>query len=183
MVSREEWNPSDFAFHLSRRARGLPLWFSLATYGTDAYTEAVETTLDVARAFADEVDRRDGFTLLLEPELSVVLFRVDGWDDERYEAWSRAGPRPAWRSSCPPGGAARRCYRVCLVNPQTTAEMLTSVLDDMPRVCCIRVLRCRDAPQETLGWPQTLGWVRWGRSGTRRGRRRRRCAPGRRRRA
>ena len=38
MVSRDEWNPSDFAFHLSRRARGLPLWFSLATYGTDAYT-------------------------------------------------------------------------------------------------------------------------------------------------
>ena len=50
MVSRDEWNPSDFAFHLSRRARGLPLWFSLATYGTDAYAEAVETTLDVARA-------------------------------------------------------------------------------------------------------------------------------------
>ena len=49
MVSREEWNPSDFAFQLSRRARGLPLWFSLATYGTDAYTEAVETTLSVAR--------------------------------------------------------------------------------------------------------------------------------------
>ena len=57
MVSRDEWNPSDFAFHLSRRARGLPLWFSLATYGTDAYAEAVETTLDVARRFAAEVDR------------------------------------------------------------------------------------------------------------------------------
>ncbi|MGH9270020.1 MAG: pyridoxal phosphate-dependent decarboxylase family protein, partial [Ilumatobacteraceae bacterium] len=56
MVSREEWNPSDFACHLSRRARGLPLWFSLATYGTDAYTEAVETTLEVARSFARAVD-------------------------------------------------------------------------------------------------------------------------------
>ncbi len=61
MVSRDEWNPSDFAFHLSRRARGLPLWFSLATYGTDAYAEAVETTLDVARRFAAEVESRDGF--------------------------------------------------------------------------------------------------------------------------
>ena len=35
----EPWNPSDFAHHLSRRARGLPFWFSLATYGTDAYTD------------------------------------------------------------------------------------------------------------------------------------------------
>ena len=75
MVSRDEWNPSDFAFHLSRRARGLPLWFSLATYGTDAYAEAVETTLDVARRFAAEVRRsRRGSSCLLDPQLSVVLF-------------------------------------------------------------------------------------------------------------
>ncbi len=40
-----EWNASDYAHHLSRRARGLPLWFSLATHGTEAYAEAVETTL------------------------------------------------------------------------------------------------------------------------------------------
>ena len=36
-----DWNPSDYAHHLSRRARGLPLWFSLATNGTDAYRDAV----------------------------------------------------------------------------------------------------------------------------------------------
>ena len=28
-----EWNPSDYAVHLSRRARGLPFWFSLAAHG------------------------------------------------------------------------------------------------------------------------------------------------------
>ena len=44
-IDRGEWNPSDYAYHLSRRARGLPLWFSLATYGTRAYTEAVDTAL------------------------------------------------------------------------------------------------------------------------------------------
>ena len=54
---RSEWNPSDFAHHLSRRARGLPFWFSLATYGTDAYRDAIETTLDVTRQGAD-ADRR-----------------------------------------------------------------------------------------------------------------------------
>ena len=44
-ATTHEWNASDYAHHLSRRARGLPLWFSLATHGTQAYTEAVETTL------------------------------------------------------------------------------------------------------------------------------------------
>ena len=108
MVSRDEWNPSDFAFHLSRRARGLPLWFSLATYGTDAYAEAVETTLAVTRAFAAEVERRDGFSLLLQPQLSVVLFTVDALGrrplrrvDRRHE------PAPASPSSCRRGGTAR----------------------------------------------------------------------------
>ena len=32
-----DWNPSDLAVGLTRRARGLPLWFSLAVHGTDAY--------------------------------------------------------------------------------------------------------------------------------------------------
>ncbi len=45
-----EWNPSDFAIQLTRRARGLPFWFSLAVHGTDAYRGAVEQTLTVARA-------------------------------------------------------------------------------------------------------------------------------------
>jgi len=38
----EEWNPSDYAYHLTRRARGLPLWFSLAVHGTVAYGAAVD---------------------------------------------------------------------------------------------------------------------------------------------
>jgi glutamate/tyrosine decarboxylase-like PLP-dependent enzyme len=39
-----EWNASDFAVHLSRRARGLPFWFSLAAHGTDAYRDARSST-------------------------------------------------------------------------------------------------------------------------------------------
>ncbi len=36
-----EWNPTDYAYHLTRRARGLPLWFSMAVNGLDAYGEAI----------------------------------------------------------------------------------------------------------------------------------------------
>jgi glutamate/tyrosine decarboxylase-like PLP-dependent enzyme len=131
VVSREEWNPSDYAFHLSRRARGLPLWFSLATYGTDAYTEAVESTLDVARAFATEIDKRDGFSLLLQPQLTVVLFTVDGWDEARYAAWSRSRAKEGVALIVPTWWQGEVCYRVCLVNPGTTPEMLSDLLDDM----------------------------------------------------
>lgn len=130
-VDRNESNPCDLAFHLSRRARGLPLWFSLATHGTDAYAEAVETTLGVARAFAAEVQRRDGFTLLLEPQLSVVVFRVDGWSDADYDEWTATRARDGVALVVPTAWQGARCYRICLVNPLTTIEMLETVLDNM----------------------------------------------------
>ena len=67
--------------HLSRRARGLPFWFSVAVHGTDAYREAVEGALDVTAATADLVAGSDHLELVMEPELSVVLFRRIGWTD------------------------------------------------------------------------------------------------------
>ncbi len=74
-ASWSEWNPADYAYHLSRRARGLPLWFSLATYGTDAYRDAIERVLALTRETAAEIEARDDLELVMEPELSVVLFR------------------------------------------------------------------------------------------------------------
>ena len=62
-----EWNPADFAYHLTRRARGLPLWFSLATYGTDAYREAVERVLTLTRETADEIRAREELELVMDP--------------------------------------------------------------------------------------------------------------------
>ena len=82
------WNTSDYAHHLTRRARGLPFWFSLATYGTDAYAAAIETTLRTARDGARLVDEAEHLELILEPELSIVLFRRPGWTAADYQSWS-----------------------------------------------------------------------------------------------
>ena len=87
----EPWNAGDYAHHLSRRARGLPFWFSLATHGTDAYTEAVETTLQVTQRAAPTSSHDAPHTeLVMEPELSIVLFRRLGWSPAQYQAWSDA---------------------------------------------------------------------------------------------
>ena len=84
----QAWNASDYAHHLSRRARGLPLWFSLATHGTDAYRDAIETTLQVAREGAELVRAARHLELVMDPELSIVLFRRVGWDVPCYHEWS-----------------------------------------------------------------------------------------------
>jgi glutamate/tyrosine decarboxylase-like PLP-dependent enzyme len=84
-----EWNPSDYAYHLTRRVRGLPFWFSLAVNGTDAYTAAVERTLEIARDAARRIDAASHLELIMEPELTVVLWRRDGWSAADYASWSR----------------------------------------------------------------------------------------------
>ena len=55
LTDAPDWNPTDYAVGLTRRARGLPFWFSLATHGTRAYTEAVERTLEVTRFAEAEI--------------------------------------------------------------------------------------------------------------------------------
>lgn len=131
ITSRDEWNPSDYAFHLSRRARGLPFWFSLAVHGTDAYRDAVETTLATARAAADVIRSRDDVELVMEPELSVVMFRHRGWSVTDYDRWSAQLLADGVALVVPSRWRGEPVTRFCIVNPQTTIDDLTLVLDTM----------------------------------------------------
>ena len=50
LTDTPDWNPTDYSVGLTRRARGLPFWFSLVVNGTDSYEAAIERTLEVARS-------------------------------------------------------------------------------------------------------------------------------------
>ena len=130
-VAWSEWNPADYAYHLSRRARGLPLWFSLATYGTDAYREAVERVLTLTRDTAEEIRRRDELELVMDPELSVVLFRRLGWSDEDYEQWWRRLLEAQVAFVQPTSWQGEKLARLCFVNPRTTIDHVRAVLGTM----------------------------------------------------
>jgi glutamate/tyrosine decarboxylase-like PLP-dependent enzyme len=131
VLQGEEWNPSDYAHHLSRRARGLPLWFSLATHGTDAYRDAVEATLEVAHAGADLIRRSEHCELVLEPELSVVVFRRHGWDDEQYREWSDRLLADQLAFVVPTSWRGETVLRYCVVNPLTSVDDIASILDSL----------------------------------------------------
>jgi glutamate/tyrosine decarboxylase-like PLP-dependent enzyme len=126
-----EWNASDYAHHLTRRARGLPLWFSLAAYGTDTYRDAVETVLAVARASAEEIGRHPQLELVMEPELSVVLFRRLGWGPEDYESWWRRLLDAQIAFVQPTSWDGEKVARLCFVNPRTTIEHVRAIFGTM----------------------------------------------------
>lgn len=126
-----EWNPSDFAIQLTRRARGLPFWFSLAVHGTDAYRDAVEQTLAVARTGADLIRDADHVRLLVEPDLTVLLFERIGWDVEEYARWGSRLLAEQVAFVTPTRHGGRVCTRFAIVNPLTTADDLALIIDSM----------------------------------------------------
>jgi glutamate/tyrosine decarboxylase-like PLP-dependent enzyme len=126
-----EWNPTDYSIGLTRRARGLPLWYSLAVHGTDAYVEAIESTLEVTRFAADEIGRRPYLEAVREPDLSVVVFRRVGWAPEDYQAWTDRLLAQEFAFVVPTTFRGETLTRFAIVNPHTTKEDVNAILDTM----------------------------------------------------
>ncbi|HZU57468.1 MAG TPA: pyridoxal-dependent decarboxylase [Actinocrinis sp.] len=124
----EEWNPTDYAYHLTRRARGLPLWFSLAVHGTNAYRDAIEAALSTAREAADLIRRHPDLELIREPELSTVLFRRKGWGPQEYDAWSRRLLAGQVAFVTPTSWERETVARFAFLHPGTTIAMVEEIL-------------------------------------------------------
>jgi aromatic-L-amino-acid/L-tryptophan decarboxylase len=126
-----EWNPTDYAYHLTRRARGLPLWFSLSVYGVDAYTEAIEAAISLARHTAAEIRARDNLELIREPELGVVLFRRPGWDAGQYTRWADRLLRDQIAFIPPSAWEGETVARFAFLHPHTSMDLVRQILDRM----------------------------------------------------
>ena len=123
-----EWNPSDYAIHLTRRARGLPFWFSLAAYGTDEYSRAMEETLTVAKKSAELINTHPNLELLREPTLSIVAFTRKGWTLADYEKWSDDLLRKQIGFVTPSAHHGKPILRFAIVNPWTKIEDISAIL-------------------------------------------------------
>jgi glutamate/tyrosine decarboxylase-like PLP-dependent enzyme len=130
-IDREAGNPSDLAIHLSRRARGLPFWFSLATHGTDRYVAAIERTLETTRTVAESIRASDHLDLVCEPELSVLLFERPGWDEEAYAVWSNTLAKEGVILCVPTKWHGHTVLRLAFVNPDTQSAHVIEVLETL----------------------------------------------------
>jgi glutamate/tyrosine decarboxylase-like PLP-dependent enzyme len=130
-IDREAHNPADLALHLSRRARGLPFWFSLAVHGTTRYSRAVEQTLATSRKVADAIRASDHLRLVAEPELSVLLFERLGWSPDEYAAWSARAARAGALLCVPTRWNGATVLRLAFVNPETRADEVLDALETL----------------------------------------------------
>ena len=131
LTESADWNPSDLAVQLTRRARGLPLWFSLATHGTEQYRAAVDSGILLAQRIADEITARPGLSLVRDPQLSVVVFRREGWTAGQYQEWSSRLLEEQKAFVVPSSHAGETVLRFAIISPLTTFETLTDILDTL----------------------------------------------------
>ena len=124
----DEWNPSDYAIHLTRRARGLPFWFSLAAHGTDEYAKAMERTMDVAKDAASQVRNHPNLKLVIEPSLSIVAFERVGWSRDDYEKWSDKLLADQIGFVTPSAHKGKPILRFAIVNPWTKESDIFAIL-------------------------------------------------------
>jgi aromatic-L-amino-acid/L-tryptophan decarboxylase len=126
-----EWNPSDYAVHLSRRGRGMPMWYSLAVHGTDLYADAIDRAVTNAESAAELIATLDYVELCREPTLSIVLFRRLGWEPDDYQRWSRQLLADQVALVTPTKWEGKTVARIAFLHPDTTMEMVAEVLASM----------------------------------------------------
>jgi L-2,4-diaminobutyrate decarboxylase len=129
------FNPTDYQIQLTRRVRGLPLWFSLAMHGTDRYKQAVERGLELAQIAGRLIDENPHVELVREPSLSCVLYRRKGWKPEDYIHWTYENHKKGFALVTPTkwkqGNTFETVSRFCFINPDTTKKDIQMILDSM----------------------------------------------------
>ncbi|MCI0349018.1 MAG: pyridoxal-dependent decarboxylase [Acidobacteriales bacterium] len=72
----------------SRRMNSLKFWLTMRVHGRQAYEELIDRQLALARQFANWIKAKRHFELVVEPDLTIVNFRVklDGGEDAVAQA-------------------------------------------------------------------------------------------------
>lgn len=134
-VEANGFNPSDYQIQLTRRVRGLPLWFSLAMHGTDRYKEAIEWDIKLAQIAAEKIKSNPKLELVHGPSLSIVLFKRKGWTPDDYKNWTFKNLRKGLSLVTPTkwkiNGVRETVIRFCFINPDAKEEDIDLILETL----------------------------------------------------
>ena len=132
LTETADWNPSDLGIQLTRRARGLPLWFSLATHGTDAVPRRDRPRHHARPARSPTRSRR------ATGSRSCAIRSSRSWCSAAragraadYQAWSDRLLDDQVAFVVPSSHRGETVLRFAIISPLTTFETLTAILDTL----------------------------------------------------
>jgi glutamate/tyrosine decarboxylase-like PLP-dependent enzyme len=91
----------------------------------------MEATLQVTRESADIIRNATHVDLVLEPELSVIVFKRLGWTAQQYQQWSDRILERGLAFVVPSSWNGETVLRLCIVNPRTTVAGIQSIIDSL----------------------------------------------------
>jgi glutamate/tyrosine decarboxylase-like PLP-dependent enzyme len=119
----------------SRRMNSLKLWLTLRVHGRQAYEDLIDHQLKLAQQFANWVRNSEHFELVLDPQLTIVNFRLKGVpEDDLASANSaivdeitRDGQR--WISQTVAGG--KNVIRMMIISYLTSEKQLRELQESL----------------------------------------------------
>ncbi|HEY9448372.1 MAG TPA: pyridoxal-dependent decarboxylase, partial [Gemmatimonadaceae bacterium] len=132
------WDQGKRSFLCSRRTDALKVWVSLQRYGADGMAAIYDHLCSVAHDLYEEIERRDDFEALHEPESNILCFRWLGAhapDDELLNSLNRK-----LRERYNVSGKGwitttvldkQQVLRVTVMNPRTKREHVVRLLDGL----------------------------------------------------
>lgn len=120
---------SAFSPELTRDFRGLRLWLPLHLHGVDAFVQALDEKLDLARFVHDELSALPELDVPWPPELSLVACRPRNGTTEDAEALLERinSTGRMWLSSAPIRGDTY--VRICILSHRSHPERIREALD------------------------------------------------------
>ena len=94
-------------------------------------SSAVRYSIDLAKQTARLIEQRPELSLLMDPELSVVVFSRNGWTMPDCRAWSDRLLAEGTAFVLPTQVNGEPALRFCFVNPRTTIEDVELILDTL----------------------------------------------------
>ena len=96
-------------------------------HGIAAYRQAIEKVLATTLATAHLIRSSDHLELVREPELSVVLFRRRGWQQEDYGAWSTRLLQDQLAFVTPTRWEGEPVGRLAFLHPHTGLDLVEEI--------------------------------------------------------
>ncbi len=128
------YQPAARNFETTKPAMVLPLYVALRTLGVGFFTDCIEYAYDLARAFAERIDRHEELELLVRPQSNIVCFRrkAPAADSGAVQlalrdAVNRRGRFFIMRTTL----RGMVWLRVVLINPATRLDDLEELLEEL----------------------------------------------------
>jgi aromatic-L-amino-acid decarboxylase len=124
---------SSYTPELTRDFRGLRLWLPLHLHGVQAFVDALDEKLDLARHVHDELSAIPALDVPWPPDLSLVAFRPrDGSDDDAQRLLDRVnGSGRIWLSAAPIRG--KTYLRICILSHRTRPDRVAEAVELLRR--------------------------------------------------